>query len=298
MTTMHAAAPIREETTGTDQRPARRLHQPLLSFGLVEETTRLRHEPANRTAGRCAKTLVKEADFSVVLLVMQPGAVIREHSVAAEVALQVLGGQVRLAANGQEVGLGERQLVVLDRGVPFRIECSAEASLLLTVARHALPSLGLVSCRDRLEQFLVDHHVPFRETLHRQAYTAQELAAVQHVSGKAVAKVVVVVAGPWLAMAVLRANDRADLGKVAVALDAPEVSLAREDDFAGVFPDCEVGAIPPFGNLYGLPVVVDARLAGDAEVTFPAGAHGVSLTVPFGDYQRVVSPRIADIAAG
>src|SRR3970040_1504428 len=116
------------------------------------------------------------------------------------------------------------------------------------------------TCRQRLERYFRESRVAYQSMSHSTAYTAQEVAAAQHVPGKQVAKVVMVKAGEALVMAVLPAPYRVDLEKLAAAAGAKGARLTREEEFEGIFPDCEVGAMPPFGNLYQVPVYVDASL--------------------------------------
>jgi len=151
-------------------------------------------------------------------------------------------------------------------------------------------------CRERLESYLRENGVPFQVQEHRAAFTAQRVAAAEHVSGKVVAKVVMVMADGKPAMLVLPAPQRVDLTKAAAALGAKEVRLAREEEFASLFPDCEVGAEPPFGNLYGLPVYVDRELAKDETIVVEAGTYTETISLRFADYQRLVQPTIADLS--
>lgn len=136
---------------------------------------------------------------------------------------------------------------------------------------------------------------PFQFHHHPRAYTAQEVAAREHISGDRFAKVVMVVADDHLAMAVTRANDYVDLGKVAHALEAQHARIAREPEFKGMFEDCEVGAMPPFGNLYGVPVVVDRKLTEYEEIVSQAGTHTETIEMPYREYERIVHPRVADL---
>ena len=128
-----------------------------------------------------------------------------------------------------------------------------------------------MGCKEDLENYLTEHHVPFERQQHPVAYTAQEVASSEHVPGELVAKVVMVMADDRLVMAVLPAPHRLDLAKTKTSLGAEDVRLAREDEFEPAFPDCEVGAMPPFGNLYGLPVWVDTALAEDETIIYQAG---------------------------
>ena len=117
-----------------------------------------------------------------------------------------------------------------------------------------------MQCKDRLEAFLRDNAVPFQVQHHPLAYTAQEVAASEHIPGQIMTKVVMAYADGKLVMLALPASRRVDATKAAAALGAKEVHLAHEEQFAVTFPDCQVGAMPPFGNLYNVPVYVDTAL--------------------------------------
>ncbi len=151
-------------------------------------------------------------------------------------------------------------------------------------------------CTERLQEHLAANGVSFELEQHRVAYTAQDLAAAEHVSGKRVAKVVVVMADGRPAMLVIPANTHVDIAKVRSEMGAQEVRLAREDEFAGIFLDCEVGAMPPFGSLYNVPVYVDTAVAGLGEITFPAGSHRESVRIKYSDFERLEQPKVLSIA--
>ncbi len=152
-----------------------------------------------------------------------------------------------------------------------------------------------MGCKEDLENYLTEHHVPFERQQHPVAYTAQEVASSEHVPGELVAKVVMVMADDRLVMAVLPAPYRLDLAKTKTLLGAEDVRLAREDEFAPVFPDCEVGAMPPFGNLYGLPVWVDTALAEDETIICQAGTHTDTVSLTYEDFERLVQPTVAEL---
>lgn len=147
-----------------------------------------------------------------------------------------------------------------------------------------------MACKERLMQYLRGQHVSFQVHDHRAAYTAEQMAAVDHVAGKAVAKVVMAWADDKLVMLVLPATSIVDYAKAKSALGTQGFRLAAEDDFAGVFPDCERGALPVFGNLYDLPVYVDTSLTTDETITFPAGSHTESMRLSYADFERLVQP--------
>lgn len=150
-----------------------------------------------------------------------------------------------------------------------------------------------MSCKEKLEQYLHEQHISFQEHLHHTAYTAQDVAAREHLPGKLAAKVVVAFADGQPVMLVLPASYRVDLTRVGLALGAQAVRLADEVELAGLFPDCEVGAMPPFGNLYHLPVYVDQRLAEDEHIVFPAGTHTETMRLAYADFARLVRPIVA-----
>ncbi len=146
-----------------------------------------------------------------------------------------------------------------------------------------------------LKQYLDTEAVPYEVLTHAPAYTAQEVAAAQHVAGRELAKVVIARADGAFVMAVLPAPRRLDLQKLGAALGARDVRLATEPEFAALFPQCDPGAMPPFGNLYGLPVVVDASLAADETVVFQAGTHTETVRMRYDDFVSLVRPRVRDL---
>jgi Ala-tRNA(Pro) deacylase len=149
----------------------------------------------------------------------------------------------------------------------------------------------------RLRSFLDEHHATAHLHSHRPAYTAQELAATEHVSGRAVAKVVMAVADGTMVMLVVPASLRVDLARAREALGARELRLATEAEFAMRFPDCELGAMPPFGHLYGLTVYVDPELASSPVMVFEAGTHSEIAAMPFAEFQRLEHPHLAALGA-
>ncbi len=144
-----------------------------------------------------------------------------------------------------------------------------------------------------LREFLEANNVPYSVHSHPEVYTAQEIAALQHVKGRMLAKVVMARSGADFVMLVLPADRRVDFGKLR-ALGFAEIRLAQEAEFANIFPGCDVGAMPPFGNLYGLPVYVDAMLERDDEIVFNAGTHTLTAKLAFRDFVALVKPVIAD----
>jgi Ala-tRNA(Pro) deacylase len=142
----------------------------------------------------------------------------------------------------------------------------------------------------QLKEFLDTQRVKYVVISHSAAYTAQEIAASAHVRGKELAKTVIVKLDGHLAMMVLPASQRVDLGRLQEAAGARAAELAHEPDFEAAFPGCELGAMPPFGNLFGLPVYVAARLAEDEEIAFNAGTHTELVRMAYRDFERLVKP--------
>ncbi len=151
--------------------------------------------------------------------------------------------------------------------------------------------------RDRLQNYLSEQGVRWELTAHVEAYTAQEVAAAEHVPGGQVAKVVIADVDGQRAMLVLAAPARVDLMRLRAVLHAKTVRLAREEEFVRVFPDCEVGAMPPFGNLYQIPVYLDRGLSEQPRLIFNAGTHRETMTVAAADFLRLVEPTVIDLAA-
>ena len=153
-----------------------------------------------------------------------------------------------------------------------------------------------MACKERLESYLREERVPFEVRHHPRAVTAQEVAASEHVPGKMLAKTVMVLADGEMVMLALPASYQVDVEKAGSALGAREVRLAQEEEFEGSFPDCEVGAMPPFGNLYDLPVYVEETLAEDDTIVFRAGTHVDTMSVTYADFDRLVKPTVTKFA--
>jgi Ala-tRNA(Pro) deacylase len=150
----------------------------------------------------------------------------------------------------------------------------------------------------KLKEFLDANAVRYEVRSHPTAYTAQEVAAAEHVPGREMAKVVMVRDGGGYLMAVLPAPYHVGLVRLGKAVGRTDLRLATEAEFAVLFPGCEPGAMPPFGNLYGIPVWVDESLAGDDEIAFNAGNHEQTVHMTYADFARLVRPRVASLRAG
>lgn len=145
----------------------------------------------------------------------------------------------------------------------------------------------------QLQQFLDENHVKYVTIAHSKAYTAQEIAASAHIPGKELAKTVVVKLDGKPAMAVLPASYRVDLEKLAEVANAETAELCDEDEFKDLFPECETGAMPPFGHLYGMDVYVSESLAKDDEIAFNGGSHTELVRMSYEDFARLARAQVA-----
>lgn len=148
----------------------------------------------------------------------------------------------------------------------------------------------------KLKEFLDEHRVKYVTISHSLAYTAQEIAASAHIRGKELAKTVIVKADGRMAMAVLPASLKVDFELLAEAMGAKLVELATEREFKQMFPDCELGAMPPFGNLYGMDVFVAESLTEDKEIAFNAGSHTELMRLPLADFLALVNPKVVKLS--
>jgi Ala-tRNA(Pro) deacylase len=144
----------------------------------------------------------------------------------------------------------------------------------------------------KLTEYLDQNQIRYVTIKHSEAHTAQEIAASAHVKGKELAKTVIVKVDKDLVMAVLPSSYQVDFVDLARALGKGKVRLAVEQDFGDRFPDCELGAMPPFGNLYDVPVYVAQSLAEDEEIAFNACSHTELIRMKYSDFERLVQPRV------
>lgn len=149
----------------------------------------------------------------------------------------------------------------------------------------------------KLKQYLDDHGVRYVVIIHSPAYTAQEIAAKSHVPGRELAKTVIVNVDGKTAMAVLPASYQVNFDQLKEAIGAHKVELAQEPEFKYRFPDCEIGAMPPFGNLYDMDVYVAEKLTEDEEIAFNAGSHSELIRMKYVDFERLVRPKVVKFAA-
>jgi Ala-tRNA(Pro) deacylase len=155
-----------------------------------------------------------------------------------------------------------------------------------------------MDCNERIRKLLEESGVPYQAQQHAAAYTAQRVAESEHVSGWNLAKVVIGIADCQLLMFVVSTPTHLSLAKAAKAARLTDVSLASEAEFESAFPDCEVGAMPPFGGLYSLPTFVDRELAEREEIVFQAGTHTETISLKASDYLSVSGATVADLVGG
>jgi Ala-tRNA(Pro) deacylase len=151
-------------------------------------------------------------------------------------------------------------------------------------------------CKTKLETYLRENEVPYSVQHHPKAFTAQDVAASEHIPGRVLAKVVMVLADAKPVMLVLPAPERLHMPEVKRALSGKDVHLAHEHEFASIFPDCEVGSMPPFGNLYNVPVFVDEMLTREDKIFFQVGTHTDTMSIAYKDYERLVHPTVANFS--
>jgi Ala-tRNA(Pro) deacylase len=144
----------------------------------------------------------------------------------------------------------------------------------------------------RISDYLDSHHISYQSNKHSPAYTAQGIAQAQHLSGKKLAKVVMVMAdNNRLIMAVVPASYHIDLNRLSRLLSTNWIRLATEEEFKDIFPECELGAMPPLGNIYHLDVWIDDALMSYSNISFNAGTHAETIQMSFSDFDRLVQPK-------
>lgn len=144
----------------------------------------------------------------------------------------------------------------------------------------------------KLKEYLDSQGIEYVSINHSLAYTAQRIAASAHISGKEIAKTVVLKVDGKMTMAILPASCKINFDLLKSALNAKNAEIATEKEFKDLFPDCEVGAMPPFGNLYGMDVYVAEKLTQDEEIAFNAGSHRELIKLAYKDYEKLVKPSI------
>jgi len=148
----------------------------------------------------------------------------------------------------------------------------------------------------KLKEFLDSHKVEYTTLTHPRAYTAQEIASLAHVHGDEFAKTVIAKVDGEMVMAVLPASCHVDLHLLKAAVHGQKIALASETDFRDRFPGCETGAMPPFGQLYGIPVFIEESLTREKEIAFNAGTHEELVRLSYSDFAKLVTPKVAQFA--
>ena len=148
----------------------------------------------------------------------------------------------------------------------------------------------------RLHHFLDERHGHYTALTHERTITADQTAAAANIGSRHFAKTVMLKVDGELAMMVMPATYRVDLLRLSRAMGGNLVELAQEDEFRDAFPDCELGAMPPFGHLYDMPVYVDSRLTGQAEIAFNAGSHTDVVRMPYSEFERLAQPELLWLA--
>jgi Ala-tRNA(Pro) deacylase len=146
----------------------------------------------------------------------------------------------------------------------------------------------------KLQEYLDERRVRYVSLKHSPAFTAQEIAAAAHIPGRELAKTVVVKLDGEMALVVLPAPEMVRMKHLRAETGATDVELATEDEFKDRFPDCEVGAMPPFGNLYGMDTFVEESLTEDEEIAFNAGTHTELIRMAYADFRDLVQPRVLE----
>jgi Ala-tRNA(Pro) deacylase len=149
----------------------------------------------------------------------------------------------------------------------------------------------------KLKEFLDSNNIKYVTISHSLAYTAQDIAASAHIPGRELAKTVIVKIDGKMSMAILPASDKIELDLLKEAVGSSKVELASEQEFEDLFPGCEIGAMPPFGNLYGMQVFVDENLTEDTEIVFNAGSHTELIRLSYKDYEKLVKPSVVKFSS-
>ncbi len=163
-------------------------------------------------------------------------------------------------------------------------------------SRHIIHERGYRMPVKKLKEFLDQQNIKYVSIIHSPAYTSQEVAASAHIPGKNLAKTVMVMIDGQMAMVVLPASFKVDFEQLKEITGVSNARLADEQEFRDKFPECEVGAMPPFGNLYGMQVFVSDALTEDEEIAFNAGSHTELIKMAYSDFERLVKPRVVKIS--
>ncbi len=151
--------------------------------------------------------------------------------------------------------------------------------------------------RPTVKNYLDNNQIEYAQIEHQRAFTAEEVAQTAHIPARRFCKTVIVAIDGDMVMVVLHADERINLERLRESVGAKAVHLLSEADFEDRFPDCEVGAMPPFGDLFHLPVIVSESVASESTMTFNAGTHTDLVLIPYNDFHRLVNPRVGTFAS-
>jgi Ala-tRNA(Pro) deacylase len=149
---------------------------------------------------------------------------------------------------------------------------------------------------EKLRVFLDTNHVEYKHTVHPIAYTACQVASAEHLPTREVAKAVVILGDNEYHLVVVPANRLVDFHEVRIALGLKHARMATEEELSRLFPDCEVGAMPPMGNLYAIPVYLDSGLASEEMIAFNGGTHRDVVHMKTADFRKLVHPQVVSLA--
>jgi Ala-tRNA(Pro) deacylase len=152
-----------------------------------------------------------------------------------------------------------------------------------------------MSVSRKLEEYLDMAGVPYEHHVHPTTFTATQTAACMHIPAEEMAKTVIVKADGRLLLAVMAADQKLDVPHLQFMTRAANIDLATEQDFANAFPECELGAMPPFGIMFGMPTYCDTSLQENDSIEFNAGSHDDSIRMTFDDFKRLSHPVIIDL---
>jgi len=154
-------------------------------------------------------------------------------------------------------------------------------------------AVNIMNTLAKIKQYLDQNNVPYQVILHEEVYTAQELAQALHVPGKELVKVIILRADDRYCMAILPSIRKIDLSALQTQLHAAALSIATEQELKALFPETEIGAMPPFGHLSSMEVWVDVILTTDEYITFNAGTHYEAIRMHYADFERLTQPHVA-----
>ncbi len=147
---------------------------------------------------------------------------------------------------------------------------------------------------EKLKDFLDCNKIRYNTISHPIAYSAQMVAHSAHIPGREMAKTIIVKVNGKMTMIVTTANEKVNMAMLKNIFSTNDVELAKESEFMNKFPDCELGAMPPFGNLYDMDEVISVELSKDKDIVFNAGTHTELIKMMYKDFERLVNPKILD----